>query len=230
MHDLPTEGDRRVAAPTEVALFPLPDHVLLPGVVTPYRVFEPRYRTMVEELMAAPEDERWLSVPRLAAGWKRDYHGTPALCETATVGRVTSCEELAGGHYLISVEGAVRCRLLERPSDRPYRVARVEPMPDLASRLSASELNRRWDAIVEAVYTLTQLLGSAVSDLASAAAVADRDSLMSFRLAGASVDAADDRQEILEERYIEQRLERVLEALAGLVALASRHVGARANG
>lgn len=229
MHDLRTEGEARVAIPTEVALFPLPDHVLLPGVVTPYRVFEPRYRTLVEELTAAPEHERWLAVPRLAAGWKRDYHGNPALCEVATVGRVTSCEALAGGHYLISVEGEARCRLSERPSDQPYRVARVEVMPDLPSEVGSAELGRRWDAIVEAVYTLTQLLGSAVSDLASAAAVSDRDALMSFRLAGAAVDAADDRQEILEGRHLEQRLDRVLDALSGLVALASRHVGARAN-
>ncbi|MCB9730745.1 MAG: LON peptidase substrate-binding domain-containing protein [Deltaproteobacteria bacterium] len=229
MQNLRTEGERRVTLPGEVPLFPLPDHVLLPGVLTPYRVFEPRYRTLVEELLAAPDQERWISVPRLAAGWKRDYHGTPAFCELATVGRVTSCEELSGGHYLISVEGEARCRLHERPSDRPYRVARIEAVPDLPCELPGRELTARWESIVEAVYALTQLLGSAVSDLAAAAAVSDRDALMSFRLAGAAVDTADERQQILEDRRLEHRLERVLDALSGLVALASRHVGARAD-
>jgi Lon protease-like protein len=230
MQKLRTEDEPRVVLPAEVALFPLPDHILLPGVVTPYRVFEPRYRTLVDELLDSPEHERWISVPRLAAGWKRDYHGTPPLCELATVGRVTSFEELPGGHCLISVEGEARCRLFERPSDRPYRIARVEPVPDLSCEVSGAELTRRWESIVQAVYTLTQLLGSAVSDLAVAAAVADRDALMSFRLAGASVDGPDERQAILEERRLERRLDHVLEALGGLVALASRHVGARADG
>ena len=115
--------------PTEVPLFPLPDHVLLPKVPAPYRVFEPRYRALVEHLLEQPEDHRWLSVPRLAPGWKSDYHGQPPIHQVATLGRITTCEALAGGHYFILVEGVARIQLTESVSKHPFRTARVQVLP-----------------------------------------------------------------------------------------------------
>ena len=118
--------------PNEVPIFPLPDHVFLPSIQAPYRVFEPRYRALVDWLLDQPEDERWLAIPRLATGWQTDYHGAPPFNPVATVGRMLSCETLRGGHFYIVVEGVARCRLSERVASEPYRIANVEPLPDLA--------------------------------------------------------------------------------------------------
>ncbi len=44
-----TEGGSGL--PRSVPVFPLPDHVFLPGVPVPYRIFEPRYRALVRDLL-----------------------------------------------------------------------------------------------------------------------------------------------------------------------------------
>ena len=46
---------------TRLPLFPLTT-ALVPGLVLPLHIFEPRYRLMIEELLAKPEDEREFGV------------------------------------------------------------------------------------------------------------------------------------------------------------------------
>lgn len=217
--------------PNEVPLFPLPDHVLLPGSPAPYRVFEPRYLAMIEDLLAEPEDERWIAVPRLEAGWQADYHASPAFHPIATVGRVTTCEPMPGGHWYALVEGVARVRLHERPARGPYRIARVEPIADLpVGAAERRRLERLLETCFQAVFALTRLLGTSAEDLALAAstpALPD-PSLLLDRLATCAMDRADDRQAVLDEPSLLVRAERVVEALSGLVVLASRHAGAPA--
>ena len=63
--------------PNEVPLFPLPDHVFLPSIQAPYRVFEPRYRALVDALL---ERER--------LGWTRPL-------EQTVLGKVSSQQSAA---------------------------------------------------------------------------------------------------------------------------------------
>ena len=212
--------------PNEVPLFPLPDHVSLPSIQAPYRVFEPRYRALVDALLERPEDERWLAIPRLATGWQTDYHGAPPFNTTATVGRMVSCETLRGGHFYIVVEGVARCRLTERIASEPYRIASVEPLPDLALvGDQIVQLRERMGAVVQTVYTLVQVLGPAASDLAQAAKELANPERALYRLAAGAVDDPEVRQSILEERLVHNRAALVQEALTSLLALAGLHTG-----
>ncbi len=212
--------------PNEVPLFPLPDHVFLPSVQAPYRVFEPRYRALVEWLLDQPEEERWLAIPRLATGWQTDYHGAPPFNSTATVGKMVSCETLRGGHFYIVVEGVARCRLSERVASEPYRIAKVEPLPDLALVGEQIEtLQARMGGIVQTVYTLVQVLGPAASDLAAAAKDLSDPERALYCLAAGAVDDPEIRQAILEERLVHHRAAQVQEALTSLLALAGLHTG-----
>ncbi len=215
------------SVPDEVPLFPLPDHVVLPAAPSPYRVFEPRYRALIQDLVERPEEERWLSVPRLSAGWREDYHGRPPIHPVAAVGRIASYEPLPGGHFFILFHPLARVRLVERDSDTPYRVAATRDYPDLP--IDADDelrLKVTMTAIAQAVYTLTQLLGPAADELAVAAADRSDLSSMLYRVAASAVDEPDDRQLILEERDVVLRARRVLDALTGVVGMAGRHVGA----
>ena len=217
---------RHETLPNEVPLFPLPDHVFLPSVQAPYRVFEPRYRALVDGLLEQPEEERWLAIPRLATGWQTDYHGAPPFNATATVGRMVSCETLRGGHFYIVVEGVARCRLSERVASEPYRIAKVEPLPDLALVGDQIELLKvRMSNIVQTVYTLVQVLGPAASDLATAAKDLSDPERVLYRLAAGAVDDPEQRMAILEERQVHNRAALVQEALTALLALAGLHTG-----
>jgi uncharacterized protein len=116
--------------PGQVALFPLPDHVLLPGLPAPFRIFEPRYRALVADLSGADQGRRWLAMPRLAPGYQADYGGSPAYLPVAALALVRDIRQLAGGEALIIVEGLVRCRLSAAPSPHPYRLADATELPD----------------------------------------------------------------------------------------------------
>ena len=119
--------------PGLLPLFPLPDHVALPFVPMPYHVFEPRYQALVRELIARPEEERWLAIPRLQPGWEEDYEGSPPIYATATAGRIIRVVPVEEGRYDIIVLGLARCTLDEAPTPTPYRMAvptaLLEPIP-----------------------------------------------------------------------------------------------------
>ena len=217
------------ALPAEVALFPLPDHVLMPGVPAPYRVFEPRYRSMVEDLLEMPEEERWIAVPRLALGWKSDYHGRPPVNAIATLGRVVTCEPLIGSHYFILVEGVARVRLVECSSDRPYRLACIEPLRDTTTVADlAGGRHQIIEALSQAVYTLSQIVGNTASDLTEALQDTSDIERLVYRLGAAAMDEPDERQALLEERSLLNRTGMVLNSLSDLIALSSCHLGASA--
>lgn len=225
--DEETRASWAAELPTEVPLFPLPDHVVLPAAPSPYRVFEPRYRALIQDLLERPEEERWLSVPRLTAGWRDDYHGRPPIHPVAAVGRIASYEPLPGGHFFILFHPLARMRLVEQASSTPYRVAGTRAYPDLpVDQADERRLRVTVTAISQAIYTLVQMLGPAADELAEAAA--DRTDLraMLYRVAASAIDEPDDRQVILEERDLVRRAARVLDALTGVVGMAGRHVGA----
>ena len=119
-----------VLFPMVIPLFPLPDHVLLPGAPVPFRVFEPRYRDLVEDLMARDLEERWLAMPRLAAGWKGQ--ASPPFEQVAVAARLLECQAI-DGQYLVAIEGIERCRLREVDSTHRYRLAHATYLPDQGS-------------------------------------------------------------------------------------------------
>lgn len=114
----------------QVPLFPLPGHVLLPGLPVPFHVFEPRYRALVADLQALPPERRWLAVPRIAPEHEVDAGGLPPLLPVVTAARLAVVNPLPDGGFLIAVLGEGRWRLSEFLAERPYRMARLERLPE----------------------------------------------------------------------------------------------------
>src|SRR5881227_916572 len=109
-------------------LFPLPNLVLFPHVVQPLHVFEPRYRQMTADALAA---DRLIALALLKPGWEDAGAEPPAVCPVACLGRVVADQLLPDGRYNLLLRGLSRLRLLgEVPDDRPYRTARAELLTD----------------------------------------------------------------------------------------------------
>jgi uncharacterized protein len=112
-------------------LFPL-GTVLVPGLVLPLHVFEPRYRRLVADLLARPEQERVFGVVAIKDGFEVGRDGVRALygvgC-TAVVREITPYDD---GRYDLVTSGAVRFRLeaLEETADTPYLTGLVSALPD----------------------------------------------------------------------------------------------------
>ncbi len=119
-----------VLALDAVPLFPLPGHVLLPGLPVPFNIFEPRYRALVRDLLARPAEERWLAVPRVALGHEAEVAGEPPLLPIVAAARLAAANELGDGRFHLVVIGEGRWHLHELASDRPYRLAQLVRMPE----------------------------------------------------------------------------------------------------
>lgn len=215
-----TEGE----IPGSVRLFPLPDHVFLPDLPTPYRVFEPRYERLVEDLLELPQEDRWVGIPRLASGWQAAYEGSPAIEPVATVGRLVGATRTDDGHYLVVVRGMIRALLTEVPSDRPYRRARLSPFSD-AGASDEDRAAARFRTLRALFAALRPLLDDAVEPIAEAVRDAPDLSTAVYRLGSVFVVDADARQRLLEGRSLDERMAIVEEALAVALGVARARVG-----
>jgi len=124
------DDDRRPGADVLEALpiFPLPNAVLLPGMMLPLNVFEPRYLALVDHVL---EQGGFMGIPLLRPGYQDDYDGRPKHEEVLGLGRLVSHQPLADGRRFIRVEGLGRVRALEElPARAKFRELRVEVLPE----------------------------------------------------------------------------------------------------
>lgn len=109
-------------------LFPLPNLVMFPQVMQPLHIFEPRYRSLLEDAL---DDDGLITMATLAPGWEEDYEGRPPLAPVGCLGRIAAHHRQEGGQYNVLLAGLSRVRILaELPPKRPYREARVEVFTD----------------------------------------------------------------------------------------------------
>jgi Lon protease-like protein len=110
-----------------VPLFPLPNVVLFPRAVLPLHIFEDRYRTMTADVL---DGHRQIAMALLRPGWEKNYYSRPEIEPVVCVGTILSHEKLADGKYNFLLQGRTRARVVREHADRPYRVARLEPLTE----------------------------------------------------------------------------------------------------
>lgn len=199
--------------PSVIPLFPLPDTVLFPRMPLPLHVFEPRYRKMVADALAA---HRTIGMTLLRPGWEADYYGRPPVYPIGCAGLVDESQLLEGGRYNIVLKGVARFRLLEERGGEPYRLASVEYHGDIMGDTTVLESSRR------------RLL-EALSGMAEGAAVfLSRPDLSHELFANAVCQYLDlasvEKQSLLDCESIATRYLRLLEILE-FRALARTHGG-----
>lgn len=102
-----------------VPMFPLPGVFLYPGAVMPLHIFEPRYRSMVDDLM---DTSGRLVMATIRRRDRRDSAGAPTVCEIAGLGEIVGHERLPDGRFLIALLGLERVRIHEVDSPHLYRL------------------------------------------------------------------------------------------------------------
>lgn len=214
-----TQAEGRDVAPSHgmpsiIRLFPLPGHCFLPGFPSPYRVFEPRYRALVEDLLKLPEHEQWLGIPM--ASLERNPGRTTLFPE----GRVTAVGKLLHVHplphlqYMIVVGEGRRAVLEEISSAAPYRQARVltAPSPKWPAA-GEDQVRAALDRLLQLVAQLSPAWGEARDTVVRAmrAAPSLEDAI---DLVGSLVlDAPIDRQAFLDRPSLLDRIDLLEDAL-----------------
>ena len=109
-------------------IFPLPNAVLLPGMVLPLNVFEPRYLELVD---FALDNDQHVGVPLLRPGFEEDYEGRPDFEEVFGIGRMLSHQPLPDGRRFIRLEGLRRVQAIrELSTGGAFRQVQAELLPE----------------------------------------------------------------------------------------------------
>ncbi|MEM8923771.1 MAG: LON peptidase substrate-binding domain-containing protein [Actinomycetota bacterium] len=104
--------------------FPL-GTVLFPTMLLPLHVFEPRYRTMVTDVL---DGDGAFGVVLIERG--SDVGGDDHRSGFGTVAKVVEAEEFSDGRWALLTVGTERFRVTEWLDDDPYPKAATEPWPD----------------------------------------------------------------------------------------------------
>jgi len=100
-------------------LFPL-GSVLVPGLVLPLHIFEPRYRRLIADLQELPEEKREFVVVAIREGREVGDDGARALYEVGTVASLREVNPLDDGRFDIVTVGTRRVRLGALDTSLPY--------------------------------------------------------------------------------------------------------------
>ncbi len=205
-------------SPAVVPVFPLPQTVFFPTTSLPLHVFEPRYREMVAD---ASDGAGLIAVALLRPGFEADYQGAPAFHPIGTVGAIEECVKLDDGRYAIRLQGVARVAFKGVGSEKPYQLARAEPIVETVIGDSATLERTKLDLMA----THGMLMGQLAASPTEAIVFDDR---MPFAAAVNAVCAtvpveAELRQKLLEIGNLSERgrqalllLEQVLERVVRL--------------
>ena len=136
--------------PPTIPLFPLPNVVLFPHVLLPLHIFEPRYRELLQFVLAG---NPLIGMVLLKPGFQTAYERHPAVFDVGCAGVITRCDTLANGRSNIILQGVERFRVTDEDRSRSFRVGTIEPLPDLPAGPECLDMRRlrlRLDALLAA--------------------------------------------------------------------------------
>jgi uncharacterized protein len=204
--------------------------VLVPGLVLPLHVFEPRYRTMVEDLLAiSDEEQREFGVIAVREGRDAVREGLDALYPVGTATILRQADRTADGRYDIVTTGSRRFRLLGVTADARAATGGGEPLlvgdveflddpTDPTDQVLAAQ-------VATAFHAYRAVLGGQVSpDATHDDDLPDDPTVLSYLVTAAMVLPPAERQDLLAAASTGERLtraRRLLRRETGLVAALS---------
>lgn len=194
-----------------VPLFPL-RAVLVPGLVLPLHIFEPRYRLMIRMLTDGPEDERGFGIVAIRPGANPEADGLAALYDVGTMARITEVDALPDGRFDLVTVGARRFSINSLDTRLPYARADVRMHPEPVGDPSRAAVLARTAVRLLQTYR-TRIAGWGVIDLAEIENLPEDPVVLSYLVASAIVTDLPVRQRLLGIVDAEARLEAVCDVL-----------------
>jgi Lon protease-like protein len=209
--------------PSRLPIFPL-QAVLFPGTPLPLHIFEPRYKRMLADCLAA---DRRFGITPLAGERGRPEPGT-----VGCVAEVRVNQELPDGRSNIVVLGGSRfilTRLMEE--SLPYLVAMVQTFDDdPGTEPPADDIARLRELFTEYFAGLRQLNDVEPEE----PTLSDEPLTLSFQVAGTMECDPGVKQQLLSERSTERRVKALIQLLPLLTSSVERalrvHRRAHTNG
>lgn len=193
-----------------MAMFPL-GMVLIPTMVVPIHVFEPRYRQMTRDCL---DGAREFGVALIERG--SEVGGGDIRTNAGTVANIIDAQEFPDGRWGLVVGGTRRIRVSHWLQDDPYPRAEVQDWPDASDgdddgREVAAKLPPV-TAMWRRVLALQSELGA--PGLPATFEVSDDPATAIWQLAALSPNGPLDRQKLLTAESPARRLSLLAELLA----------------
>lgn len=199
-----------------LSIFPLPGAVLLPHGLLPLHIFEPRYRKMAKDCANGSRVLALAHIPDEAAASR----SPPRVLPVIGVGVLLQVEPLPDGRSNIVLRGLLRARIVEElATAEPYRVVRAALLREDPAERELPAVRRAADGLRRLVFAIGSARpGDQSSALLVLSARAQEPGELADVVAGALLENAQERQQVLEAIHLEERLD--LAAQAAAVALA----------
>lgn len=136
----------------ELPLFPLPDVVLFPQEVLPLHIFEPRYRMLLQSVLA--EDRRF--------GVIRWDPQRQMMSDVGCCAEILHCQTQEDDRSNIVTMGQQRFRVLDIVREAPYRVGLVSWIEDVDGEADPSQLDQLAAQVSQALRDVVELTGKLV--------------------------------------------------------------------
>jgi Lon protease-like protein len=183
-----------------IPLFPLTS-LLVPGLVMPLHIFEPRYRQLITDIVDAPEDERGFGIIAIReggevmpggdglAGPPGSIDGVRALYDVGTFASLREVSMHPDGRSDIVTVGTERFRVLRLVDGKPYAQAEVEIVEELPGEADV--------ALAAAAIERFRAYRALLSDDDDDAELPDEPRVLSYLIAAAVVADLPTRQAFL---------------------------------
>lgn len=186
--------------------------MLVPGLVLPLHIFEPRYRQLIEDLLAIPEEQnREFGIVAIRDGRDIERDGMDALYPVGTATVLRQHEQREDGRYDIVTTGSRRFRLLELDASAPLLRGDVDFLDDVstdADGVLAAHVAREFT-----VYRSILSGRLAQDDEVEVDDLPDDPTVLSYLVTAAMVLPQDERQQLLATADTATRLALARQAL-----------------
>jgi ATP-dependent Lon protease len=196
-----------VEIPSTLPVLPLKETVIFPQSVSPLSIGQERSVRLVDDVL---EGERTLALVTVKNP-EAEEPGWDDLYETGTAAVVHKMIRVPDGTLRILVQGVARIGLKRRVQDEPYLVGEFEVLPDDVEETPELEaLTRRVQTEFGRLISLVPYLPS---ELELAAANVDDPGALSHLVASTLRLKTEEKQALLEQRNVSERLRDVLRIL-----------------
>lgn len=195
-------------------MFPL-GTVLVPTAALPLHVFEPRYRALVDDVLA--RDPHEFGVVLIERG--SEVGGGDVRTSVGTVARVADARRADDGRWGLVAVGVRRLEVVEWLPDDPYPRALVRDWPDADLADAADLVARRADAVALLRQALAVAAELGEAPAAATIEISPDPIEAGYQLVAVAPIGVADRQELLGVPGARARLDRTMEVLGESVEL-----------
>jgi ATP-dependent Lon protease len=192
------------ALPERLPILPLRGTVVFPEATAPLAVGEPRSVRLIDDVLDRPER---LLVLVASRDPEREEPPPEALYDVGTAALVQKMIRVPDGTVRILAQGLQRVRIWRYAQTEPYLEAAIEAIPDQVEQSAQVEaLARNLQGIFIRIIDLVPYLPD---ELQVAAANVEDPNTLSYLIASTMRFSTAEKQELLEEPSLEERLRRL---------------------